>query len=173
MVKVQKHTAAQAAAAGKAVAATLEPERTTEELLKDFRRMDDVEKFTSAHAADLVVPSPADYLLKTAAAHGVSKKVLTHECLLERSHAAHLLGGTKKMTRDKLLIFALVGKLTVEETQVLLKYGQVGALYIRDKRDKLLLFALQEHKTLEETQELLLRLGVRQLSTAPNTRDDK
>jgi hypothetical protein len=56
---------------------------------------------------------------------------------------------------------------------VLLKYGQVGALYIRDKRDKLLLFALQEHKTLEETQELLLRLGVRQLSTAPNTRDDK
>jgi hypothetical protein len=171
MAKVQKQTAAQAAAGGKTV--TPAPERTTEELLKDFRHMDSVEEFTSAHAADLVVPSPADYLIKTAAAHGVTKKVLTHECLLERSHAAHLLGGTKKMTRDKLLIFALVGKLTVEETQVLLKYGQVGPLYIRDKRDKLLLFALQEHKTLEETQELLLQLGVQQLSTAPNTRDDK
>ena len=171
MAKVRKQTAAQVAAGGKAV--TPAPEQTTEELLKDFRRMDSVEEFTSAHAADLVVPSPADYLIKTAAAHGVTKKVLTHECLLERSHAAHLLGGTKKMTRDKLLIFALVGKLTVEETQVLLKYGQVGPLYIRDKRDKLLLFALQEHKTLEETQELLLQLGVQQLSTAPNTRDDK
>ena len=171
MAKVQKQTAAQAAAGGKTV--TPAPERTTEELLKDFRHMDSVEEFTSAHAADLVVPSPADYLINTAAAHGVTKKVLTHECLLERSHASHLLGGTKKMTRDKLLIFALVGKLTVEETQVLLKYGQVGPLYIRDKRDKLLLFALQEHKTVEETQELLLQLGVQQLSTAPNTRDDK
>ena len=76
MAKVQKQTTAQAAAGGKMV--TPAPERTTEELLKDFRHMDSVEEFTSAHAADLVVPSPADYLIKTAAAHGVTKKVLTH-----------------------------------------------------------------------------------------------
>ena len=53
MAKVQKQTTAQAAAGGKTV--TPAPERTTEELLKDFRHMDSVEEFTSAHAADLVV----------------------------------------------------------------------------------------------------------------------
>ena len=156
--------------AGKPLAAQ---EKSTEELLRELRHMEDVEKFTQANAGELVVPDVLAYLLRTAAAHGISKKELGRDCLLERTYAAHLLGGSKKLTRDKLLIFALVGKFTPEETQTLLKYGQVSQLYIRDKRDKLLLFALQEHKTLEDTQELLQELGVPQLSTAPNTREDK
>jgi hypothetical protein len=177
MVKEQEKIAAAAkvAATEKTAAAptTVAPEKSTEELLRELRHMEDVEQFTRANAGDLVVPDVREYLLRTAAAHGVSKKDLGRDCLLERTYAAHLLGGSKKLTRDKLLIFALVGKLTPEETQTLLKYGRVGQLYIRDKRDKLLLFALQEHKTLESTQELLREMGVAQLSTAPNTREDQ
>jgi hypothetical protein len=183
MVKEQEHQAqAEELAAATSKAAqekmttaktTAAQEKSTEELLRELRHMEDVEKFTRANAGELVVPDVLAYLLRTAAAHGVSKKELGRDCLLERTYAAHLLGGSKKLTRDKLLIFALVGKFTPDETQTLLKYGQVSQLYIRDKRDKLLLFALQEHKTLEDTQELLQELGVPQLSTAPNTREDK
>lgn len=148
-------------------------EKSTRELEHELQKADSLQDFTRKNAPELVVPDAREYLLKLVAERGISKPELVRESLLERTYGAHLLatGSKRHLTREKLLLFALAGKLTLDETQQLLKYGREGALYVRDKRDQALIYAFKEQMDVAGTQELLTQLGLKQLSTSPDTRD--
>ncbi|MDD3920361.1 MAG: helix-turn-helix transcriptional regulator [Eubacteriales bacterium] len=55
--------------------------------------------------------------------------------LLSKSYVYQIKAGEKKPSRDALLRIALALNLTMNETQRLLKIGQVGALYPKVRRD--------------------------------------
>ena len=57
--------------------------------------------------------------------------------------------------RDKLLSLAFGLRLSVEETQKMLKISGNRELYVRDTRDVLILFSLREKRTIFETNEIL------------------
>ena len=76
---------------------------------------------------------------------------------VERSTLYRLLSGERLTTRNVLLRIALALRLTVEETQLLLKSGQRAELYPPVRRDALILFCLNHGYTLTQTEEALNR----------------
>lgn len=122
--------------------------------------MESVQAFQTANSDELVVPDALQFLLTTAQANGVTKADLVKISGLERTYAYHLLAGEKKLTRDKLLLFASAGRLNLEQTQQLLKYAGLGVLYARDKRDGVLIYGINKHFTVQDMEELLEELGL-------------
>ena len=52
-------------------------------------------------------------------------------------------------------MFAIAAKLTIEETNDLLKYARESKLYARDRRDAIIIFALNSNLNIYETNDLL------------------
>jgi len=87
--------------------------------------------------------------------HNIKKADVIINTGLERTFAYHLLAGRKTFTRDKLLIFAIAARLTIDETQTLLKYAGEGKLYARDARDSVAIHALNHKLDIWKTNDLL------------------
>lgn len=113
------------------------------------------------------VPSPLEYLLNVADENGLSKKEYTHEIInqtsLERSYVYHLLSGEKKLTRDKLIMLAIIGKFSLEQLNNLLKYAGVATIYPKNKRDMVLQYIFEKQLSLYDANICLLALGVEEL----------
>jgi plasmid maintenance system antidote protein VapI len=78
---------------------------------------------------------------------------------VERSTMYRLLSGERLTTRNVFIRIAIVLKLTLDETQNLLKSGQRAELYALVRRDALVIFSLAHDYTLAATEETLLRKG--------------
>ena len=74
------------------------------------------------------------------------------------------ISGKKHPSRDILLKLAFGFPLTVNETNHLLYYGNVGSLYPRFKRDAYIMFALHQKYTVIQTNEYLYAHNERTLS---------
>ncbi len=79
-------------------------------------------------------------------------------CNLERSYGYQLFNGTRRPTRDMLLILSFHLQLGAKQTQRLLKLAGRPSLYARNRRDAALLYAMSHRLTLDETEELLSEL---------------
>ncbi len=104
--------------------------------------------------------TPLSELLSGAmAAQQVSPQELAKLIDVERSTLYRLLSGERLTTRNVLLRIALMLRLSVEETQNLLRAGQRAEMYAPVRRDAVLLFAISHCLTLTQTEELLRRKG--------------
>lgn len=116
---------------------------------------------------DVCVPSPLDYLLTVAEENGFAKKEYTHEIInqtsLERSYVYHLLSGEKKLTRDKLIMLAIIGKFSLKQLNNLLKYAGVATIYPKNRRDMVLQYVFEKQLPLYDANICLLELGVEEL----------
>lgn len=79
---------------------------------------------------------------------------------IERTYGHQIFNGTRRPSREKVLQLAFGLRLTVEETQRLLRAADRSQLYPRLRRDAALIFCLQNGLTLLETQELLGKNGL-------------
>jgi len=79
----------------------------------------------------------------------VKSEVIKSSCL-DRVYAYQILNGTRTPSRDKLIQFAFGMKLTLDETQTLLKYNGMAPLYAKNRRDSIILFAINERATVIE-----------------------
>ena len=139
---------------------------TTEDLQSQINKtksMDQLQKLQEATADKYAAPSAWEYLLATAAKHGLDKAMLAKSIIqqsaLERTYVYHLLSGEFGLTRDKLVQFAIAGGFTLEETNTLLKYGHLAPLYARDTRDAVLIYSLNRKLSLMDTNQALEELG--------------
>ena len=80
-------------------------------------------------------------------------------CNLDRSYAYQLFNGTRRPTRNFLLLFSLALGLEEPEAQRLLKIAGRPPLYARDRRDAGVLYALSHGLSPEEADGLLRSLG--------------
>lgn len=74
---------------------------------------------------------------------------------LERTYGYHVLNGTKKPSRNKILRFCLAAGLNGIETRKALEAGKQAALYARNQRDAVIAWCIENHKNVMETNELL------------------
>lgn len=104
--------------------------------------------------------TPLSELLSGAmAAQQFSPQELAKLIDVERSTLYRLLSGERLTTRNVLLRIALTLRLSVEDTQNLLRAGQRAEMYAPVRRDAVLLFAISHSYTLTQTEELLHRKG--------------
>lgn len=86
---------------------------------------------------------------------GLKRADVARMSLLDRKYTYQIFSGAKTPSRDKLLSLAFGLRLSVEETQKMLKISGNRELYVRDTRDVLILFSLREKRTIFETNEIL------------------
>ena len=80
--------------------------------------------------------------------------------LLERSYGYHLFSGARaNPSRDVLLSLALAMRLTLDETQQLLRRAGQAMLYPRVRRDSVIIRAAADGCTVMECNERLEELG--------------
>ena len=105
------------------------------------------------------LPPLPEYLRSLLAERGVSVGDVVVRCSLDRSYAYQLFNGTRRPTRDFLLLLSLSLGLEEAEAQRLLKIAGRPPLYARDRRDAAALYALSRGLSPEKADALLRDLG--------------
>lgn len=83
--------------------------------------------------------------------------------LLEPSYGYQVFNGRRKPIRVILLRFAIVFRLTLEETQRLLKMGEKQELYPRIRFDAAIIYGIEHRYSIEEVEDLLSEVGEKSL----------
>lgn len=70
-----------------------------------------------------------------------------------------VIRGERKPSRDILIAISIGMKLSVDETQLLLRISKWAILDARDKRDSIIIYSIKEKKTFNELNDLLYEMG--------------
>lgn len=109
---------------------------------------------------ELDMPPLPNYLGGLLQARGWTVRDVVVRCNLDRSYTYQLFNGTRRPTRQFLLLLALRLGLEEAEAQRLLKIAGREPLYARNRWDAALLYALSHHLTAEAADSLLRQQGL-------------
>lgn len=129
--------------------------KNTDELLKELTKADNIDDFLTENKDSFTDVSLSDYLTTLLKEKGLTKSEVIKKSELSDIYAYQIFSGVKQPTRDKVLCIAFGMRLTVAETQQLLKSCGLPFLYAKHKRDSIILFALDRKLSVVETNELL------------------
>lgn len=134
--------------------------RSTEELEHEIRQSDSPEGLSSP---DFEAPEAAGYLHALLEARGLTAGEAVRRCNLDRGYGYQMLNGTRRPTREFLILLSLALELGEAEAQRLLKLAGRQPLYARNRRDAAILYGLSHGLGLEAADELLEELGEERL----------
>lgn len=104
-----------------------------------------------------------NYLYNLISKKNITIQELGDKALLSRSFAYQIFSGIRMPNRDIILRIALILKISLHETQRLLKLADRGSLYPKIKRDAVIIYALNNNWGLEQTDKALIDLGQKSL----------
>lgn len=108
---------------------------------------------------DFSLPKWTDYMSGLFQQRDLRVKDIIFRCNLERSYGYQIFNGTRRPTRDTLMILALILQLDIEETRRMFELASRAPLYARCRRDAAVLFGLSHEMSETDVHELLLELG--------------
>ena len=129
--------------------------KTTDELLNTLKSKKNIKDYFSENSGEMVFESLTDmvnYFMKN---KNLKKSEVIDRANIERHYGYQILDGSKKPSRDKLIMLCFGLELTLEETQNMLKKCGWGELYPRDARDSVIIFGIFNNKSVVETNILL------------------
>ncbi len=133
--------------------------KTTCELLELLKTTANLETYMDSSSEDLIEKIPlSDYLNTLIGERDLKKSTIINHSGLDRSYAYQIFDGQRMPTRDKVLALCLSMKLSIEETQQLLKHTGYPPLYAKFKQDSIILFGLEHSLSVLEVNELLYEL---------------
>ncbi|WP_296036740.1 helix-turn-helix transcriptional regulator [uncultured Gemmiger sp.] len=119
--------------------------RTTDDLLDALLSKQDLPEYFEENDAELLRQTLAQELNALVEAHGLKKSEVIAGAQIERSYGYQLFSGRRGTpSRDVLLSLALSMRLTLPETQTLLRTARCAMLYPRVRRDSVIIHALAE-----------------------------
>lgn len=124
---------------------------TTDELMKTLKSSRNIEDYLQSNADEFIEFKLSEYLEKLLKEKNLKKAVVIESSGLAREYAYQIFSGKKIPSRKKLLQICIGMKLTVEETQTLLKYTGFNPLYPRVKFDGVILYALENKLSIIKT----------------------
>lgn len=108
---------------------------------------------------DFSLPKWTDYMQGILQERHLRVKDIIFRCNLERGYGYQIFNGTRRPTRNTLMILALVMGLDTEETRRMFELACRAPLYARCRRDAAVLYGLSHGMTAYDVHELLLELG--------------
>lgn len=143
--------------------------KSTEELMNILEKNKNIEKYLDTYVEEnkdeFISQKLSDHLNKLLEEKGLKKSDIVKAPGLDSSYAYQIFNGTKENpSRDMLIMLAIAMELDIEETQRLLKIGNAGALYPRNKRDSIIIYAINSKLTFMECDELLYDMKEKTLS---------
>lgn len=129
----------------------------TEELLCELLDAESLSAFVEHR--DLRDCSLAVYLNLLLEEKGLKRSEVVKLAGLNSTFGYQIFAGTRKASRNKLLQLAFAMGLSLRETNRLLRCGDAGALYCKNRRDAIIIFSLNKGYSLQEAEEALYRFG--------------
>jgi len=126
----------------------------TEDLLNNLKTAKDVESFLKIHEKQFINETTSGYLnrmleLKNTSIASVAKDSGIGEYVYK------VFRGDRSASRDILTAIAFSMKLSLEETQLLLRISKFAILDSRNKRDSVIIYGITHNLTVFETDDLL------------------
>lgn len=130
--------------------------RTTDELMKQLLSKEELPQYIRENSSEFLQASLAEYLNRLLEEHGLKKSSAIADAQIERSYGYQLFSGRREMpSRDVLISLALAMKLSLDETQSLLRIAHMAMLYPRVKRDSIIIHALIKQESVVKCNEML------------------
>lgn len=85
----------------------------------------------------------------------LDKSQLVEDSGIERSYCYHILNGTKKPSRDKILRLCIAAHFNSEQTRRALEISKAGILYAKSSRDAIIQYAINQRLSVIDTNILL------------------
>lgn len=134
--------------------------KTTDELMNILMSKEDLPQYIEENSNEFLQSSLCQYLNQLQTEHGLKKGDIIADALVERSYGYQIFSGRKEMpSRDVLISFALAMKLTLDETQSLLRIAHMAMLYPRVKRDSIILHSIAKHESVIQCNTALESFG--------------
>lgn len=134
--------------------------KTTDELMNILMSKEDLPQYIEENSNEFLKSSLCQYLNQLQTEHGLKKGDIIADALVERSYGYQIFSGRKEMpSRDVLISFALAMKLSLDETQSLLRIAHMAMLYPRVKRDSIILHSIAKHETVIQCNTALESFG--------------
>ena len=136
--------------------------KTTEELMNILMSKEDLPQYIEENSNEFLHSSLCQDLNQLQTEHGLKKGDIIADALVERSYGYQIFSGRKEMpSRDVLISFALAMKLSLDETQSLLRIAHMAMLYPRVKRDSIILHSIAKHESAIQCNTALESFGER------------
>ena len=119
----------------------------------------DSKEWSLLSGEDFSLPKWTEYMGMILQQRDLQVKDVIFQCNLERGYGYQIFNGTRRPTRDMLMILALVLKLDTEETKRMFELAGRAPLYARCRRDAAVLYGLSHGMSETDVHELLLELG--------------
>jgi hypothetical protein len=132
----------------------------TSKMLSLIYKTNDIGNFIKNNSGNMETRRLTDYLKDLCREKNFVQEHVIIRSDIDRTYGHQIFRGLHKPSRDKTIQLAFGFGLTVEETQVLLRFAKHSTLYPKIKRDAVIIFCLHRKKTTFETQDLLYELGL-------------
>lgn len=116
--------------------------RPTDELMGDLLKSNNIDEYMKDNAEYMIDGTLAKHLDELLEEKDLTKAEVIRASQLNEIYAYQIFAGTRMPSRDKLICLCFGMKLTVEETQQLLKAARFAPLYPKNKRDSIIIYAL-------------------------------
>lgn len=114
----------------------------TKKLLEELKNCDDFKKFYEAHNNSVKKKKLSDYLIELIEKKGIKKSEAVKASELNEIYAYQIFSGVRIPERKKLLSITLGMKLTLEETQELLRVAGYAPLYVKNEFDCAIIYGI-------------------------------
>lgn len=126
----------------------------TDELLKELKNASDIESFFKSYESQFIDETTSSYLnrmleLRDINISTIAKNSGTGEYVYK------IFRGDRIASRDVLISIAFSMKLSLEETQLLLRISKFAILDSRNKRDSVIIYGLTHDLTVFQTDDIL------------------
>ena len=126
----------------------------TQKLLEGLKNADDIKTFLDLHEQEFLSQTLTDYLNELMTDKNITvAKIAKNSGIGE--YIYKIFSGERRATRDVLVSVAFGMKLSIEETQLLLRIAKFAVLDSREKRDSVIIYALAHKMTVFECDDLL------------------
>lgn len=136
------------------------PKLSTQDIEQYVRRAESFEQMDEEIKESYVQLSISSYFHRLLRARGLTRKEALKLAGLKESRVQLLNGTRTARNPDEYVCLALAMRLTLSQTQQMLKYVKKGELYPLKERDAALVFAIGHGFSLAETRQLLLDHGL-------------
>ncbi|MFI3200121.1 MAG: XRE family transcriptional regulator [Eubacteriales bacterium] len=135
----------------------------TDNLLNEIKNSKNISDYFNKNANEMHLCSFAEYLDQWLTKQRITKADVVRLSNLNKAYVYQIFSGKKHPSRDKVIALSFGLKLTLAESQVLLKQAGYRELYPRDPRDTLIIFSLSHSKSILETNDLLFDHNIKVL----------
>lgn len=126
----------------------------TDELLKELKNASDIESFFKFHESQFINETTSGYLNKMLELRDINISTIAKNSGIGE-YVYKIFNGTRTASRDVLITIAFSMKLSLEETQLLLRISKFAILDSRNKRDSVIIYGLTHNLTVFQTDDIL------------------